>query len=332
MWCRVYHVFLIFSHLWQYDRGGLTSRGFDTFVEGCMWLHGGCLSAKLFAALDRVDEPFLLYAHYMEPHSPYDPPGNFKRRFSGEYDGFDFIRNGDPRPIGAMLYDNGPEYDLGARDIQHLIDLYDDEIRSFDGVFQRLIGRLRDKGLLEHSIIALVSDHGEEFLEHGHIEHCRGIWTTLSHVPMILWVPDIQGGRRVEGAVENIDLVPTLLDYVGIAVDGLGFEGESLRPLIDGSSTDQTFAFSDQGRYRTAADKRFHLILDGEDHALTLFDVIEDPLELHDLYTPEHPAAAPLAAALYRWLEATGQLMRFDQDLAAAKAREEELRALGYLE
>ena len=55
-------------------------------------------------------------------------------------------------------------------------------------------------------------------------------------------------------------------------------------------------------------------------------------LEQHDLFTPGHPAVGALATALNRWMEATGQLAGFDEDLAAAKAKEEELRALGYLE
>jgi arylsulfatase A-like enzyme len=231
-----------------------------------------------------------------------------------------------------MLYENGPVYDLKERDIQHLVDLYDDEIRSFDNVFRRLIQRLREQGLLERTIVVLVADHGEEFLEHGHIKHCRGIWATLSHVPMILWIPGVPGGRRNGAAVENIDLVPTLLDYLHIDASDRGFEGNSLRPLIEGSEPTDLFAFSYQGRYRAAADAAFHLILDGPERTVTLFDVAADPLEQNDLYSPENPAVGPVAAALNSWMAATGQLLRFDEELAAAKAREDELRALGYLE
>ena len=124
----------------EYNPSGGFDLGFDTFVEGCMWLHGGCLSAKVFAELDRVRGtlPSLRTLHGAPLTLP--PPKNYKRRFAGEYDGFDFIRNGDPTPIGEMLYENGPVYDLKEDDIQHLVDLYDDEIRSFDNVFRRLIG------------------------------------------------------------------------------------------------------------------------------------------------------------------------------------------------
>ena len=316
----------------EYNPSGGFDRGFDTFVEGCLWLHGGCVNAKVFAELDRVEEPFFLYAHYMEPHSPYDPPKNYKHQFAGDYDGFDFIRKGDPNPIGRMLYEDGPVFDLKEQDIQHLVDLYDDEIRSFDNVFRRLIGRLRDQGLLDRTIVALVADHGEEFLEHGHIKHCRGSWATLSHVPMILWVPGVSEGRRIGATVENIDLVPTLLDYLHIDMADRGFEGHSLRPLIEGREPSDLYAFSYQGRYRAVADTAFHLILNGAERSVTLFDVAADPLEQDDLFALGHPAAGPLTAALNSWMAATGQLLRFDEELAAAQAREDELRALGYLE
>jgi arylsulfatase A-like enzyme len=316
----------------DYNPGGGFDRGFDTFVEGCLWLHGGCVNAKVFAELDRVEEPFFLYAHYMEPHSPYKTPKNYKHRFAGDYDGFDFIREGDPNPIGRMLYEDGPKYDLGDDDIQHLVDLYDEEIRSFDNVFKQLIERLRDLDILDRTIVALVSDHGEEFLEHGHIKHCRGAWSTLTHVPMILWIPGIDRGGRLDWAVENIDLAPTLLDYAGIDPTGFGFEGSSLRPLIEEKEASDPFAFSYQGRYRAAAERGNHLILDGSEGRVTLFDVAADPLEQNDIYTPGNPVAQALTAALNRWMAATGQLVRFDEELAAAKAKEEELRALGYLE
>jgi len=316
----------------EYNPGGGFDRGFDTFVEGCLWLHGGCVNAKVFAELDRVQEPFLLYAHYMEPHSPYKTPKNYRHRFAGEYDGYEFIREGDPNPIGRMLYEDGPPLDLSERDIQHLVDLYDDEIRSFDNVFKRLIERLRDQGLLERTVVALVADHGEEFLEHGHIKHCHGIWSTLSHVPMILWIPGLESGGRVNWAVENIDLVPTLLDYLGVDAPAAGFEGSSLRPQLAEREPSDRYAFAYQGRYRAVADTDHHLILDASEGSATLFDLAVDPLEQTDIYTPGDPAAVSLAAALNRWMEATGQWVRFDEELAAAQAKEEELRALGYLE
>jgi arylsulfatase len=316
----------------DYNPVGGFGRGFDTFVEGCLWQHGACLSAKVEHQLDTLEEPFFLYLHYMEPHSPYRPPERYSKVFAGEYEGYDFIRDGDPNPIGKMIYDNGPSYDIGNREISYLIDLYDDEIRYFDGVFRRLLAMLDARHQLEGTLIVLTSDHGEEFLEHGHVKHCRGLWNNLTHVPLVLQIPRAGEGRVIDAAVENIDIVPTILDYLGIDFRGFGFKGSSLRPLIEGRSTESRYAFADVGRYRSADDGRFHLILDALDTRFTLFDLSNDPLEQRDLFDSPHPEFTPLLDALDNWLDATGQRSGLDDAVAEAHAKEEELRALGYLE
>jgi len=307
-------------------------RGFDTFVEDPLWSAGGRVNRAIFEQLDAVEEPFFLYAHYMVLYGPSPTPERYEKRFAGEYDGHRFIRLGNPVPIGKMLYRNGPYFEITDRDIQHLVDLYDDEIRYFDGVFRRLIKNLEDRDLLDNTLIIISSDHGEEFLEHGHIKHCRGVWDTVTRVPLIFRFPGVDGGQRFGNAVQNLDIVPTILDYLEIEFEGLDLEGTSLLPLLEGREPSRKFAFSDQREYRSADDGRFHLILDGEDGKVTLFDLCADPGEQSDLFRTDHPEARRLSDALNGWLTDTGQLMRFDEELAAAKAKEEELRALGYLE
>jgi arylsulfatase A-like enzyme len=268
----------------------------------------------------------------MEPHEPYLPPENYSRRFAGAYDGYDFIATGDPNPIAEMLYDGGPELDLTEGDIQHLVDLYDDEIRYFDGVFRRLVRNLEERGLLDHTLIVFAADHGEEFMEHGHVKHCRGVWNTLTHVPLIFRFPGIDGGKRISSAVQNLDIVPTVLDYLGIESDGLGLEGVSLRPLIEDREPTQFFAFTDSGKYRAVDDGRWHFILDGVESSATFYNLLADPLEQQDLFAGARSDVERLSSALNSWLQDTGQWLRFDEALAAAKVKEEELRALGYLE
>jgi len=307
-------------------------RGFDIFVEDPLWGSGGRVNRGVIHQLEAIEEPFFLYAHYMDPHGPYRPPERYEKHFAGEYEGHGFIGRGNPVPIGKMLYANGPHVDITTRDIQHLVDLYDDEIRYFDGVFRRLIRYLDERDLLDRTLIVLTADHGEEFLEHGHIKHCRGVWDTVTRVPLIFRFPGVEGGRRIDGAVQILDIVPTILDYLTIETKDLQLEGTTLLPLLEGREPSRRYAFSDQREYRSADDGRFHLILDGEDSTVTLFDLRSDPLEQHDLFSLDHPEVTRLSDALNRWLTDTGQLMRFDEELAAARIKEEELRALGYLE
>jgi len=230
-----------------------------------------------------------------------------------------------------MIYGDGPKYDLGDRDIQHLIDLYDDEILFFDDIFRSLVQELEARGLLEETLIVFASDHGEEFLEHGHISHCRGVWDTVTHVPLFFKIPGVDG-QRFDAAVQNLDIVPTILDYLAIDGEEFGFEGKSLRPVIEGRDASGLYAFSKQTEFHSSDDGRFHLILDADNDRFTLFDIRNDPLEQNDLYDPSHRELGPLRSELDGWLEQTSKRMRLHESIMADRAKEEELRALGYLE
>ena len=306
-------------------------RGFDVFDEKCLWGNAKCVNKRAAKVLRNVQEPFFLYLHYMDPHGHYSPPAEYAKQFATEYEGYDFIAEGDHNPIAEMLYNDGPEIEISDRDIQHLLDLYDDEIRYFDGQFELLVDQLRDQGLFENSLIVLTSDHGEEFLEHGHVGHCRGVWDTLTRVPLMVRLPGASATGRVEEAVQLVDVVPTILNTLGADGDFPTFEGATLVPALEGGPPSRTYAFADQSRYRATDDGRWQLILDGVESTATLYDLHSDPLQQTDLFTGSHPEVDRLSAALNQWLRDTGQWVNFDQALAASKAKEEELKALGYL-
>lgn len=304
--------------------------GFDVFDETCLWEPAACVTRRALELTEGLKEPYFLYLHYMDPHDHYQAPASFQK-YAGEYDRFEFIAKGDPNPIGEMLYNEGPHVDIGKADIQHLVDLYDDEIAYFDDQFGEFLTALRSSGVLDRSILVVTADHGEEFLEHGHIKHCRGVWNTLTHVPLILRLP-LREPARISRPTELVDLFPTILDVLDVHGSEKTMRGRSLIPLIDDRPIEQRFAFSDQSRYRSVDDGRFHLILDGGERTVTLYDTHADPLELRDLAANGHPEVERLAEELNLWLKRTGQWVRFDLSLAASLEQEERLRALGYLE
>ena len=91
-------------------------------------------------------------------------------------------------------------------------------------------------------------------------------------------------------------------------------------------------AFAEAGRYRSVDDGRFHLIVDFKARTSSLFDLRADELEQSDLFHESHPEVGLLTTSLNQWLSATGQRFRLNETMAAAKVKEEELRALGYLQ
>jgi hypothetical protein len=124
-----------------------------------------------------------------------------------------------------------------------------------------------------------------------------------------------------------------VLDEFNIDTEAIPFDGTSLGLLLRGGDPAMArgYAFSDQSKYRAADDGRWQFILDGVESKVALYDLHADPLEQNDLFTTSHPEGARLGAVLNGWLKDTGQWVRFDEALAASKAKEEELRALGYL-
>jgi arylsulfatase A-like enzyme len=324
----------------RFNPAGGYDRGFERFHEDCLWKSAECVNRAALEQLNALNtddgRPFFLYLHYMDPHGPYAPPAGFARRYATPENGEpekEFIRAGNPNPIGDMLYKGAPDPGVTPADLQHLVDLYDDEIAYFDTQLAELIAELREAGRLEDTLLVLASDHGEEFLEHGHIKHCRTLFDTSIRVPLLLRVPGL-GASAVPHPVENVDVVPTLLDYLGVDTAGLTLEGESLRPLIEGEAPapENGRQLASQGPWRSIADDRFKLIHDLARGRFALYDLTADPGETTDVLRRERRSFHELHEALTAWIARTEGDAAAGESLRQAEEAEKRLRALGYLE
>jgi arylsulfatase A-like enzyme len=237
-----------------------------------------------------------------------------------------------------MLYHDGPPVEVSADELAHMIALYDDELAYFDHRFGELLAELRRLGLEDDTLVVFLSDHGESFLEHDDFTHCRSVWESEVRVPLILRVPGVAGPVRIERPVANLDVAPTILDYLGIDAAPYGFEGTSLRPLIEGRSGGETngrpeLAFSVIGQWRSAADGRFKLIADlGGNVAPRLYDLDADPGEEVDVLDRERRAYRRLSGGLEEWLAALEPDARGRRNLERAEEPLRQLQAVGYLQ
>jgi arylsulfatase len=314
----------------QHNRFGGFDRGFELFDEHCLWEDASCVNDRAIELLDVVRRPFFLYLHYMDPHDPWRPP---ERRWSaGPYHGKAFIEDGNPNPIIDLLDGKGGgRATITDQDLAHLEDLYDDEIVYFDGRFGELVAALRERGLLDRTLVAVVADHGEEFLEHDFIKHCNSVYDTEIHTPLLLRLPGVAGGRRLGAQVENLDLVPTLLDYLGIEARGLRLDGRSLRPLIENGDLLHEQVFSAWASLRAVKEGRFKLVMDLATREVALYDLEVDPGETHDV-APGHPREVRrLQYALTRWIREVEGLGSEEQALERGRQAVRRLTSLGYL-
>lgn len=152
-------------------------------------------------------DPFFLYLHYLDPHDPYKPPPPYDSMFTGELKKSPF------------------KYD---EKMMGLINQYDGEIRYMDTHLGRLFEILKAMGLYDDLFIIIVSDHGEQFMEHGNLRHGYKLYNEEIHVPLILKTGRAKDkGRIINQTVSTIDIFPTILSRMGEKIPK-NMQGKSL--------------------------------------------------------------------------------------------------------
>ncbi len=330
------------------EGGGLAlqlgfERGFDAWIENPVPIphRPGRQSPLSFDAgrdwlLAHGDRRTFLFLHTYEVHGPYRAPDAYAALFPTTPPGLE----PDPR----------------LRPHQRPV-LYDREIRFVDDELRRLFAGLDAEGRLARSVVALTSDHGEEFLEHGWIGHGATLPEEVLRVPLLVLGPAIAPGRRVGAPVGLVDLAPTLLELLGArplpGAMGQSFAallrerapapGPGLRPLF--AETWFAPGFGAEGRkpvrqpsYSVRLGMRKLVRLrEGEGFRYAYYDLSSDPGERRDLYAADPAAAADLRALLDAYPDRAARLREELLDGRAPEAapdpvRESQLRALGYVE
>jgi len=297
--------------------------------------------------------PFFLWLHFMDPHGPYWPPAPDRAPFDVEAHRWP----GDPAALPVSKTDYGtnliPRYQAipGHADPADYRTRYDGEIHAVDGYLAAVVDLLRRHGIWEHAVVILTADHGESLGEHGYFfQHGQSAAHVLTHVPLALRAPGrVPVGRRIAATVSLVDVLPTVLDLLAIPLPP-DVEGRTLLPVIAGDESDRdawTDAPEEVGLRR---GRLLYRMATSTTPAASLFDVVADPAEEHDLAAERPAELASLGAQTTAWL--TAQRARGMQQARAAAAlllqrardasgatpqpssrgRENALRALGYVQ
>lgn len=159
-----------------------------------------------------ASKPFFAFLHVIDPHDPYTPQAPFLQ-FKKE----DKTREKLCSPADINLKKR--EQGLSREDIEYIQALYDCEILHNDYYFGELVEFLKKKKLYENTLIIFISDHGEQFDEHGGMFHGHSIYNEEIHVPLIIKFPAGEfAGKRCELSVTQVDIVPTVLAYLGMKI------------------------------------------------------------------------------------------------------------------
>ena len=322
--------------------------GFDTFeswigeppTDYPFWRDVADVVPSALAWLDdHQDDPFFLVVHGYDPHQPYYPPDPWRTHFAGWYEGkLDTRRMRSPQYRKKIRKGR-----FGEDEFRYINDLYDAEVAHADDVLGGFLDELRDRELLDRSIVVFTSDHGEALGNQGHVGH-GAVLDDVLEIPLLIRFPEGRYAAVLDAPTMSIDLLPTLLSALGVVAPE-GLQGENLLPWIRGeaegpeaermrvSQTKVTYAVHFGERWKITA--RFK---DDTIQAQGLWDLIEDPHEDVNLYHLNEEGEAKYDELLDRFLkwraETSADDLRFRGKSEESNDPESDLRlleALGYV-
>lgn len=327
---------------------GRFKNGFDAAEVGRK--NASDLTTAALGWLDRAPgERFFLYLQYMDLHEPVEPPPPFFNLFpvaagggrGREHAGWSF---------GGIKHRRELDDPAFRAYRAHRVALYDGALRYVDEEVKRLFRRLEEAGLAENTLVVITSDHGEELWDHALEQGAagkdpRGFWGVghghtmyeeLLRVPLILHGPAVARGRRVACPARHIDVMPTVLELLGLPGHA-GARGRSLVPLF-ASNPDQeecsavpilaeSPAYGPDARSVTWKGRKLIELSGGGE---LLFDLREDPGERVNLADRQPHLAEGLRAIRERELAGSERPVR-SESIPLDEETKRELRALGYL-
>ena len=303
--------------------GNPSSRGFDNYFDYAAWGRweegrspkAENLNEVTIPELERLaaeDKPFLLFLRHMDPHAPYLPPTPFDRMFYSGDECDPANRSMEPvmafKPFCDFFADWMPP---GITDKDYVIAQYDGALAYMDAAIQRLLTRVEELGIAEDTLIVLNGDHGETLYDHECWFDHHGIYENTLYVPLIMRLPrELPPGKRISGYSMHQDLVPTILEILGVESD-INFDGTSLMKMVRGESVTNYSDFyigeatwmrkhgwrTPEWKLIIALEPDFHFKPEVE-----LYNLIEDPQELNNLAEKEPEIVAVLKGRMEAWI------------------------------
>ncbi|MEK9177446.1 MAG: sulfatase [Patescibacteria group bacterium] len=263
--------------------------GFDVYMDSeAFGGFDGSIPPALVWLKEHKDERFFMFVHGYDVHGQHAPKDGFDYRYVPE--GYSGPYTGSPKEQEALR-------ERGLRDGTLVVSeadkefwraIYDEKINDADVEFAAFLGALEEEGVYNRTVVAVVSDHGTEFFEHGKMDHGHTLYGELLETLFAIHVPGREG-RRVPDLVSTVDLTPTILGILDVQDEARsGMRGMDLTPSFSGKTVAHD-AYSETD-YRLYTHKRSVTTPDGWKFILTresglkeLYDLTRDPGELKNL-------------------------------------------------
>lgn len=262
--------------------------GYDDFRVNCEDLTDIAINR-----ISQTDDSFFTLLHYWDVHPPYLPPQKYEERFTYRGNNEPLSKYFGKDAKGPMAAEYQPYATGEHQTIADSKEAYDGSIAWVDEQLGRLFDYLRGQGIMDETMIVVTADHGHNFGEHGIFSDNCGLYDTSTNIPLLVYHPR-KDGRRVDGIVQHTDIVPTVLDYVGIEAPA------NLSGNILPTSRDYAFAEAAEHRMQMIRTEDWKLISPQEtaylreqywyeaDGQVELYDLQTDPGETRNV-ADEHP-------------------------------------------
>jgi choline-sulfatase len=277
------------------------------------------------------DKPYFAWTHLRDVHLPYAPAEEGARRFgrgSRTSEGIEAVRTHKvilryPEELQLDM-DHAGKVSFDEADVPEIRALYDGEVAEVDARLGRVLQRMRDTGLLDRTIVVITADHGEELFEHGWVGHASTgydgkLYDELIRVPLLVRVPNGSFVGRSDALVQQVDIMPTLFDLLGIRDKDMkpAMQGHSLVPLVRGGRSevrDFVFAETTLKGWTTpeeelgirvvavrSATQKLMWFPPKRGARIEGFDLREDPRESKNIFPQRAPDFEPLEQAREAW-------------------------------
>ncbi len=315
-------------------------QGFDRYYEHSQRRGEKRASGVRQEALEWLEENreenFFIFVHFYDPHCKYDPPSPYNRKF------LRWFQPGYKAKVIDLGLVDGCIRHRRIRDANFYEDMYDGEINYTDTHIGLFLDKLREWDLLDDSILVITSDHGESMTEYiPYFAHGQMVYESALRIPLVVRAPGLPRRKVVPGPAQSIDIMPTILELLGIE-PGINMQGISLLPYIRGEVAeinDHIFARTTSeetvlwpsgslNKYSLVAGNWKLIVSKGEGEEL--FDLAKDPGEESNLIAEEAETASRLRGKLEEMMK---ECARFRQEKTGESderdlQREEDLKTL----
>ena len=293
------------------------NKGFDVYMDSPSPFAG--FETSIPPALQWLsknkNKKFFMFLHSYGIHGQYDPPEGYSMKFLDfQYKGS--LKGGKEEQ--AKLREEGlanGKLNLTQEDYGFWQAIYDEKIYDSDKKIGEFLKEFDKLGLTKNTVIIFVSDHGTELGEHNRLDHGFTLYDELINVPIIIKFPSRISGT-INSQVRAIDLMPTIIDALGLKIDDKvknQMQGKSLIPLMRGEESSGRDAFSETD-YRNYTHKKSLRTADGwkfiytfENDQKELYNIKKDPGEKNNLIKKEPKISYELEQKLFEYIKKTGQ-------------------------